>query len=218
MATSRFEHPSTAPVVLMLPDIDSCESGYWQHHWTQSRIDCTILDMGGSARPDRNSWVTRLDRAVRRLDAPVVLVGHGAGALAIAWWAALLGQEVEATIVGALLIAPQDPADPRHDRLDDFAPLPSTILPFPSLVVASENDPQLSVDRAFSIARQWGAGFARFGECGHFTESDGLGLWLEGEDLLDGFIDLIEPGAPPLARAEMPFLPGWTSQSTSPWA
>jgi predicted alpha/beta hydrolase family esterase len=217
MATSRFETPSAAPIVLLLPDMDAGRIGYWQDHWAASRLDCVCIDMGASRRPDRNSWVTRLDQAIRGLDAPILLVGHGTGALSIAWWSELLGQEVEANIVGALLIAPPDPTMVEGDeRMHAFAPLPRTILPFPSLVVASENDATVSIDRAFSIAREWGAGFARFGACGHFGVDDGIGPWPQGEQLLDSFIDLIEPGTIRPVRSDSTFFSGWLPQSGQP--
>jgi len=217
MATSRFEHPSAAPMVLLLPDINAGGIGYWQDHWAASRIDCAKIEMGASHRPDRNSWVTRLDQAIRGLDAPILLVGHGTGALTIAWWAELLGQEIEASIVGALLIAPPDPAAAEgNERMHAFAPLPHTILPFPALVVASEDDPTVSTDRAFSIARQWGAGFARFGACGHFGADDGLGCWPQGEQLLDSFVDMIEPGWNSYRQAATTLFSGWLPQSSQP--
>ncbi|ABQ66475.1 RBBP9/YdeN family alpha/beta hydrolase [Rhizorhabdus wittichii] len=195
MAAPRFEHPSAAPLTLLLPDLDGGEPGYWLRHWIDSRIDCRLVDLGQARRPDRNSLVTRLDHALRRLDAPVILVGHGVGALTIAAWAGLMSSESEAAVAGALLIAPGDPAAADADpRLSDFAPLPSEVFSFPALLVASDDDPALSPDRAFSLARQWGAGFARFGACGHFAPADGLGWWPEGEELLDRFIDLVEPG------------------------
>jgi predicted alpha/beta hydrolase family esterase len=195
MATSRFEHPSSAPVALLLPDLDCEGAGYWQDHWAASRIDCRAVEIGHARTPDRNDLVSRLDHALRGIDAPLILVGHGVGALTIAAWAGLMSGESEAAVAGALLIAPNDPVSGEPDaRLRSFAPVPDAIFSFPALVVASDDDPAVSIDRAFSFARQWGAGFARFGACGHFTPRDGLGWWPEGEELLDGFIDLIEPG------------------------
>lgn len=177
MAAPRFEHPSAAPVTLLLPDLDGGEAGYWLRRWIDTRIDCRLVDLGRARRPDRNSLVTRLDHALRGLDAPVVLVGHGLGALTIAAWAGLMNDGA-APVAGALLIAPCDPAAAGADpRLGDFAPLPSAVFCFPALVVASDDDPSLSPDRAFSLARQWGAGFARFDGCGHFAAADGLDRW-----------------------------------------
>lgn len=194
MAASRFEHPSAAPVALLLPDLDGADGSCWQQHWTETRMDCRMVDLGHSGSPDRNSLVMRLDHALRGVNAPVVLVGHGSGALTINAWAGLMSGESENIVVGALLIGPSDPLAQRADmRLKAFAPFPSAIMSFPALVVASEDDPAVSVDRAFDFARLWGAGFARFGACGHFGSADGLGWWPEGEELLDRFIDLLQP-------------------------
>jgi predicted alpha/beta hydrolase family esterase len=216
MATSHFEHPLAAPLVLLLPDLDSDGPAYWQRQWAASRNDASIIDVGSSHRPDRNTWITRIDHATRCAGAPILLVGHGAGALAIAWWAVLCAQENESTVIGALLIGPSDPAVAAYgDRLGSFAPLPQTVLPFPSLVVASEDDPALPVDRAFSMARQWGSGFARFGDCGHFG-ADSLGDWQQGEQLLDAFIDLIEPGRPAPQGQAIDLMSGLMAQSHRP--
>jgi predicted alpha/beta hydrolase family esterase len=179
-------------MVLMLPDPVADRPGYWQRHWAASRMDCAMLDLGSLVSPNRNSLVSKLDRAIHATDAPLVLVGHGLGALTIAWWASLMSGEDAPGIVAALLVAPTDPD--ATDALDDMralSPLPSAVLPFPALVVASDEDP------AFSIARQWGAGFARFDGCGDFGIREGLGFWPEGEELLDRFIDLVgdrQPG------------------------
>ncbi len=109
MATSRFEHRSPAPVVLLLPDFDCEGPGYWQQHWAESRIDCRAVELGQAATPDRNKHVSRLDHALRGTDAPLILVGHGIGALTIAAWAGLMSSESEVAVAGALLIAPNDP-------------------------------------------------------------------------------------------------------------
>lgn len=195
MATSRFEHPSKAPVALLLPDLDCAGVGYWQDHWVASRIDCRAVEIGRARTPDRNDCVSRLDHALRGIDAPLILVGHGLGALTIAAWAGLMSSESEVAVAGALLIGPNDLiAEGADARLRSFAHMPDAIFSFPALVVASDDDRTVSIDRAFSLARQWGAGFARFGARGHFTPHDGLGWWPEGEELLDRFIDLIEPG------------------------
>lgn len=194
MPASLFEHGFASPTTLMLPDFDDDSADYWQQHWIDGRLDCRPVHLGHIKRPDRNTLVAWLDRAIRDAEAPVVLVGHGMGALTIAAWAGLMSSESETTVAGALLIAPGDPmaagADP---RLAAFAPLPSSVFSFPALVVASDDDPALSPERAFSFARQWGAGYALMQGCGHFRAADGLGRWREGEELLDRFIDLVEP-------------------------
>ena len=203
MATSRYEHASAAPVVLMLPDPASDRPGYWQRHWAATRMDCAVLDLGNSDTPNRNGLVGRLDQAVHRAGAPVVLVGHGLGALTIAWWASLMSGEDAPGIVAALLVAP---TDPQEIDAAEVGPLPTSVLPFPALVAGSDDDPVLPIERAFSIERQWGAGFARFDGCGGFGPADGVGFWPDGEELLDRFIDLVDDHA---ARAHLLSLPEW---------
>lgn len=216
MGASGFVQPSSPPVALLLSDLDGEDRDYWPAYWAKSRIDGRLVDLGHSGRPDRNHMVTRLDRAMRDIGTPVVLVGHGAGALAIAAWGELMSCEAENGVVGALLVAPSDPSSPDADRrLRDFGPLPSAILSFPALVLASDDDPLLSPERAFSLARQWGAGFASFGRCGHFGPEDGLGWWPEGEELLDRFIDLVDVGRDHGRRAIDPAMIAATRNAAS---
>lgn len=194
MPADRFDHAPSEPTVLLLPDFDYGPGDYWQDDWVRRRLDCQKVDLGHARIPRRNALVSWLDRHVRTVPGPLFLVGHGIGALAVAAWSSLMSMESEATIVGALLVAPNDPHNGEDRRLDDFLPLPSDIFPFPGLVVASDDDPHLGTDRGFSLARQWGCGFARMPGCGHFRPIDGIGRWQHGEELLDQFLGLIGPG------------------------
>jgi predicted alpha/beta hydrolase family esterase len=69
-------------------------------------------------------------------------------------------------------------------QIKDFHPVPRKMLPFPSVVVASNNDPFLSMDRAREIARNWGSRFVDIGPAGHVNGDSGLGDWPEGKRLL----------------------------------
>lgn len=57
-------------------------------------------------------------------------------------------------------------------------------LPFPALVVASENDPFARFERAEAFADAWGAAFISAGEAGHINVASGHGDWPDGEVLL----------------------------------
>ncbi|MGB6055958.1 MAG: alpha/beta hydrolase, partial [Burkholderiaceae bacterium] len=86
-----------------------------------------------------------------------------------------------ARVRGALLVAPPDverataPAPVR-----DFNPMPAALLPFPSIVVASSDDPWCQLERARTWAGQWGAQWHDIGACGHINADSGLGDWPEG--------------------------------------
>ncbi len=61
-------------------------------------------------------------------------------------------------------------------------------LPFPSIVVGSSDDPWVSIERAHSMAVDWGSLFVDVGEQGHLNAASGIGWWREGQALLDRVI------------------------------
>jgi uncharacterized protein len=88
-------------------------------------------------------------------------------------------------VQGALLVAPSDPAGPNYPRGPvGFAPVPMRRLPFPSIVVASGNDPYVSFGRAREYADAWGAVLVALGDAGHINVASGHGPWPEGFELL----------------------------------
>lgn len=54
---------------------------------------------------------------------------------------------------------------------------------FPSIVVASADDPYSTLDSAKSCAESWGSRFINIGTAGHINSSSGLGNWREGFSL-----------------------------------
>jgi hypothetical protein len=58
-------------------------------------------------------------------------------------------------------------------------------LPFPSIVVASSNDPYVTLSRAKTFATAWGSEFVMIGEAGHINSASGLGNWEKGLILLN---------------------------------
>lgn len=183
---SSSSNDAMVPTVLTVPGLNGSGPAHWQTLWEQTRPDTTRVDLGMWHTPHRNSWVTKLDQAIRRAQAPVVLVAHSLGCVAVAWWAALSPQLPDGPVIGALLVAPAD-----VDRSDapaeikGFAPTPRLRLPFPSLVVASTDDPWMRHDRARSLAADWGSHFVDAGARGHLNADSGLGAWREGQELLD---------------------------------
>ena len=68
--------------------------------------------------------------------------------------------------------------------LEGFAPIPRARLPFPSIVVASRDDPFSEFARAQALAEAWGSRLVDAGEQGHMNADAGLGPWPAGERLL----------------------------------
>ena len=101
-------------------------------------------------------------------------------------WARLYGGHER--VKGALLVGPTDPEAMQtvslYPVLGSMAPLPMQELPFPALVVASEDDPYVTFERAGEMAEAWGAELISAGEAGHINVASGHGEWADGEVLL----------------------------------
>lgn len=127
--------------------------------------------------------VDALERTLRAIDGPVILVAHSAGVLMVAHWAHTTVWRRQ--IQGALLATPADvehpfPAGyPSTDALREngWLPIPRSRLPFPSLLAASRNDPLCAFERAQGLAQDWGSELEDLGEVGHLNPAAGYGEW-----------------------------------------
>jgi predicted alpha/beta hydrolase family esterase len=136
--------------------------------------------------PHRNTWVNKLNLAIHRAERPVVLVAHSLGCMTVAWWAEYEQPRPDSGVIGALLVAPPDVDRPGLDpRLARFGACPRGELPFPSVLVASQDDPYCSRTTAISLARDWGSRFADAGAVGHINAESDLGDWPLGQRLLE---------------------------------
>ncbi len=89
------------------------------------------------------------------------------------------------TIGGALLVAPSDTESANYpSTAKGFSPIPLAQLPFTPIVVASSNDPYVTLERAQQFAQAWGSDFVSIGAKGHINSSSHLGLWEQGLSLL----------------------------------
>jgi uncharacterized protein len=176
--------------VLTVPGLDGSGPEHWQTFW-EGRLDrCERVQMGDWAYPERSRWIRRLDQEIRRSAAPVVIAAHSLGCLTIAWWAkerwSLGNQE---RVIGALLVAvPDVERGNARERMEGFSPIPREPLPFPSLLVASRNDPYATFETSRRIAAMWGSSFVDAGAIGHINTHSGIGEWTDGVRLLASLV------------------------------
>lgn len=190
MADNLRHGAEPAPLILTVPGLANSGPGHWQTLWEEQRGDCRRVELGQWHQPHRNSWVNQLNLAIRSATSaanprPVILVAHSLGCLAVAWWALLEGAAAGTLVAGALLVAPPDvDTAPDDARLAGFSPAPAAPLPFPTIVVASRNDPYMPIRTARRLAQAWQAGFADAGPIGHINAESGIAEWPFGQFLL----------------------------------
>jgi predicted alpha/beta hydrolase family esterase len=175
--------------ILILPGLGGSGPAHWQTLWQARDPRCTRVEQRDWDRPELGAWVAALDRAVAA--GPVLLVAHSLACPLVAHWARACGPaEARARVAGALLVAPADVDAPERTPPEtrSFAPMPQQPLPFPAVVIASQDDPFVALERARCFAAAWGARFVDAGARGHLNALSGLGDWPEGwrhvEDLL----------------------------------
>lgn len=171
--------------VLVLPGWNGSGPTHWQTVWERKYPAIRRVEQRSWAQPQLEDWTAGLSAYVYSAAQPVVLVAHSLACVAVAHWASRessLAKKVEV----ALLVAPADVDDCSRcpSELRSFAPIPDIRLPFPSTLIASEDDPYMCLTRARRLAESWGSTFLNAGRVGHINCNSGHGPWPEGEDYL----------------------------------
>ena len=98
-----------------------------------------------------------------------------------------------AAAAGALLVSPADVEiiAEWYPELAAFSPMPCSRLEFPTIVVASSDDPYVACERAGEFAESWGAELVTVEAGGHINVESGHGPWPEGKAILQRLLDRI---------------------------
>jgi Predicted esterase of the alpha/beta hydrolase fold len=168
---------------LVLPGLNGSGDGHWQRHWLNDRPTARLVEQHNWDCPDLDDWRDRLADELSQHDG-VWIVAHSLGCILTANLAA---SPLAARIKGALLVAPCDLArvERLHPCVVNFGAMPERRLPFPSLVVASLNDPYMDFETTRRMVSLWGSELADLGYAGHINIASGYGRWPLGYQLLD---------------------------------
>lgn len=163
---------------LVLPGIGNSGPAHWQSLWEAANPAFVRVQQRDWDRPDCEEWIDVLEKSVSRVGVGAVLIAHSLACLLVAHWAA---RTHLLKVKGALLVAPPNPDGPGFPKeAVGFSPLPGRRFTFPSIVVASSNDPYGNLEFAKSCASAWGSRFVSAGAVGHINSNSGLGEWHEG--------------------------------------
>lgn len=178
--------PRNNPRILLLPGWQNSGPDHWQSRWEALHGDRRV-EQADWDWPRRGDWMARLEEVVLEDGAPAVLVAHSLGCQLVAAWAGHSANT--ARVRAALLVAPPD--SERADfplPLTNWRPIVRRRLPFPALVVTSQDDPYCDPARAAGMAADWGAMRHEIGARGHVNADSGLGDWPEGRALLQALL------------------------------
>ncbi|MEF8698317.1 MAG: alpha/beta hydrolase [Candidatus Accumulibacter sp. UW26] len=157
--------------ILIVPGLHNSGPGHWQTWFENTLTDTRRVEQGDWERACLSEWAARVREAIDAQSEPVWIVAHSFGCLA----AASAGLVCASRIRAALLVAPADP-----DRFGAAAEFPEERLAFPSLVVASNNDPWAKSRVARHWAGVWSSRYRNIGDAGHINVDSGYGPWPEG--------------------------------------
>lgn len=165
--------------ILLIPGLGDSGPDHWQSRWESKLSTARRVIQADFNRADRLLWVDRILDETRLATRPVIWVAHSCGVLAAAHAAMELP---DANVRGAFLVAPPGAtAILAMDEIDNsFIPLPRAPFPFPSILVASANDPYCPLAEAEDLAYAWGSAFTPAGDAGHLNTASGHGPWPEG--------------------------------------
>ena len=144
--------------VLIVPGLRNSGPDHWQT-WFEKRLpNARRVQQADWERTCLAEWAGRVRQEIDGADAPVWIIR------------------------GAFLVAPADP-----DRFRIPHVLLEENLGFPSLVVASSNDPWVKAEQAAYWAGQWGSAYLDIGAAGHINVDSGHGPWPQGLELFEAF-------------------------------
>ncbi|MDD3078489.1 MAG: alpha/beta fold hydrolase [Paludibacter sp.] len=166
----------------IIPGYQGSGPDHWQTWIEKTQPNFQRVQQRDWDCPNVDEWVANVEKAIEGYDPDtVVLVAHSLGCLTVAEWVKRYNRRVKA----ALLVAPPDDELIRrrvNENIVSEAPVHK--LPFRSTLVASTNDPWISIEKAKFYADKWGSEFVNIGDAGHINGLSGFGAWEQGLEIL----------------------------------
>lgn len=162
--------------ILVVPGLRNSGPTHWQS-WIENLLPNTHrVEQQDWTKTCLSDWAANVRASIDAADDKVWIIAHSFGCLATVTAGFVRPERIR----GALLVAPADPA-----RFNVPSALLEESLAFPSLVVASTNDPWVKASVAEKWAGKWGSRFLDIGAAGHINVESGHGPWPLGLELFE---------------------------------
>lgn len=169
---------------IILPGIGNSDEAHWQSYWEKNDHGMRRFSPASWHKPVLSDWMETLENEVSLCRTRPFLIAHSLACLLVAHWAF----QTQHAIRGAFLVAVPNPANPVFPKsASSFAGFPQKKLPFPTLIVASTDDPYANANFSRTVADAWQAGCILLDEHGHISSSSQLGEWHEGNRYYEAF-------------------------------
>jgi predicted alpha/beta hydrolase family esterase len=167
---------------IFLAGIGNSGEGHWQRRWFE-QLGGVWVEHRAWDHPDCGEWVEDLELALRTTTGPRFLIAHSLGCLVVFQW---VREHSDPQIAGGFFVACPDPNGSLFPATaTGFAAGRPVALPFPAVVVASDDDPYASYEFSSRLADAVGASaLVGVGARGHINTDSRLGDWKEGKRIL----------------------------------
>jgi predicted alpha/beta hydrolase family esterase len=171
--------------IIYLAGINNSEPEHWRRLW-YAKIGGVWVEHADWNHPKASEWVSDLVRAIDANPGPKVFLAHSLGCLLTAQWALNYHDH---QLAGAFLVAAPDPSGQAFPKTaEGFS---SPLLgrpPFPTWLLASQNDSYSTFEFSEKLAFHWNSRFIDVGEIGHINLKSNLGFWDEGWSYFQEFL------------------------------
>lgn len=172
--------------ILIIPGYTNSDEDHWQSRWEAKLSTAKRVSQKDWHKPALEEWADAAAEAALACKKPVLAVAHSLGVPTLMH--AL--PRLQGKICGGFFVCPPDVENAalRPKQLLTFGPYPRAPLPFPSIIVASRNDPFSDFAKAEKLAADWHSLFLDAGESGHINAASGHGPWPEGLMVFSQFL------------------------------
>jgi uncharacterized protein len=167
------------PNIVIVPDYGGAGSRHWLAHWRSNHPRTMRFAEHDPRELSCQAWLRGIEDAVAASGPKTSLVAHGLGCLAVAHWAKFTSRRVEAAM---LVSVPCAVPEQLPFNAHGFLPVPQSVLPFRTLVVAAEMEGDYF--HVLDRANDWDATMVVVGCISHETGPHARQTWDEGLDLL----------------------------------
>lgn len=181
--------------ILVVAGYEGSSDAHWQRRLLSKLSSAKLVEQDDWLFGSLSEAVKRLVTVVSAAQKPVVFVAHSAGCSLIAHAIKpLIGAGNIGKVKGAFLVAaPNVKALSGLHGIDPlFVNVPHDPFPFPSILVASSNDPFSALEDSADLANAWGSQLVEAGEAGHINAASGHGPWPEGMMRFAGFLSKLQ--------------------------